>query len=180
MAIAGLTGGGAAGGGGQLGLMLQLALQALSGQGGIQQVAQQAGQAGLAPPIIPSEGIVPAPGSAVGALIQPTAGTGPAGVPGAPGGVSPNLGGQSGGILPKPPVPPEAEKMNKQAALLKAIAALQTPEAPPLPPAAPAISPAGGRQIQGTGLEQLLAALLPGGGAGQVGPSLGALISGRT
>ena len=164
-------------GGGQLGLMLQLALQALGGPQGIQQVAQQAGQAGLSPPVVPNQGQSFTPTSAVGALVQPTAGAAPTGVPGAPGGVSPNLGGQSA-AQPKPPLPPEAEQMNKQAALLKALAALQTPEAPRLPQA-PAISPSAGRPIQAPGLEQLLAALLGGGGAQQPGPSLGALISGR-
>ncbi len=169
MAIPGL-----AGGGGQLGLMLQIAQLALSGQQGIQQLAQEAGQNGLSPP--PLAGLVPTPASSVGGLVPPT---GPSGVPGAPGGVSPNLGGQSA-ATPKPPVPPEAEKLNKQAALLKALAAVQTPEAPPQRPAAPAISPAASRPIQTPGLEQLLAALLPGGGRQQVGPSLGALIAGRT
>ncbi len=178
MPISGLAGGA---GGGELGLMLQLALKILGeGKGGIQQLAQQAGQAGLSPPPIASE-----PGSALGGLVQPTAvgpppgpTAAPVGVPGAPGGVSPNLGGQSAAV-PKPPIPPEAEQMNKQAALLKALAALRTPEAQQLPPAAPAISPAAGRQVQAPGLEELLAALLGGAGGGQqVGPSLGALIAG--
>ncbi len=168
MAIPGLTGGS-----GQLGLMLEIAQLALSGQQGIQQLAQQAGQAGLSPPLA---GLVPTPASAVGGLVQPT---GASGVPGAPGGVSPNLGGQSA-ATPKPQPPPEAEKLTKQAALLKALAAVQTPEAPPQRPAAPAISPAASRQIQTPGLEQLLAMLLSGGGQQQVGPSLGALIAGRT
>ncbi len=152
-----------------IGLMLRLAQLARDDP---QALAQMAAQAGLE---VPPEAAA-AQQTGVGALVQPTT---PSGVPGAPGGVSPNLGGQSA-ATPKPPVPPEAEKLNKQAALLKALAAVQTPEAAPQGPVAPAISPTAGRQIQTPGLEQLLAALLPGGGQQQVGPSLGALIAGRT
>ncbi len=152
-----------------IGLLLRLAQLARDDP---QALAQMAAQAGLE---VPPEANAAAQQTGVGGLVQPT---GPSGVPGAPGGVSPNLGGQSA-ATPKPPVPPEAEKMNKQAALLKALAAVQTPEAQPLPPAAPAISPAAGRQIQTPGLEQLLAWLLPV-GRGEVGPTLGSLISGQT
>ncbi len=150
-----------------IGLMLQLAQLARDDP---QALARMAAQAGLE---VPTEATAAAPQTGVGALVQPT---GPSGVPGAPGGVSPNLGGQSA-ATPKPPIPPEAEQLTKQAALLKAIAALKTPGAQQLPPAAPAVSPAAGRQVQTPGLQQLLAALLPGGSVGQVGPSLGALIA---
>lgn len=135
-----------------LDIMMQLVLQALSDP---RSVAQSAGQAGV--------GIPPnTPGSTDIGTLAATSSVGPGGIVGA-----------------TPAAPAGSTPQDTLSGITGALKALQPPQQPQTLPAPRAVAPAQGRAIQAPGIEQLLAALLPGGGQFPAAPSLGALISGR-